>query len=329
MDPLLSDAAVAAFGLTLPEAGTTPLPALLAAMRQGHAVDKGTYGLTASLLRSVRRSKIVVAPPVWPELARNQAFALHVAGAGGRDPLFFLSHRHYLVQGLSAALRVQAAALHYRNEIETFTPDYVRRVYRGAGLRLWHRRAGGIDYDIRLMAGNDVAHEGGTSLVLHVDGARVGVMSYSLVPWAVLGADAEGPETLHLVTRQQSTADRAYRPAFARAFDETTPAHLCLAAMQGVVRALGGDTLAGVSGEAQPAFRRDIAAHFQRAYDAFWLSQGGLRVSPRAYLLPVPPVAPVLDDKTAARRRRALARRRHADEVESRACAAVRAHLRG
>lgn len=320
---------MAAFGLTLPEAATTPLPALLAAMRQGHAVDTSAFGLPTSLLRSARRSRIVMAPPVWPELAQNPAFALHVAGAGGRDPLFFLSHRHYLVRGLSASLRVQAAALHYRNEIETFSPDYVRRVYRGAGLRLWHRRAGGIDYDIRLMAGNDVAHEGGTSLVLHVDGARVGVMSYSLVPWGVLGADAEGPETLHLVTRQQSTADRAYRPAFARAFDETTPAHLCLAAMHGVVRALGAGSLAGVTGACQPAFRRALAAHFHRAYDAFWLSQGGRPVSRRAFVLPVPPLAPVLEDKTAARRRRALARRRHADEVEAHACAAVRAHLRG
>ena len=325
MDPILAEAALSVWSISLPE--TAVSPALITALRVAQKGDRQRYGLPGSILRSARRARIMLSVPRWPELARNPAFAVHAAVAGDGDPMFFLSHRHYLMRGLTTRQRIDAATTHYRHEIEAFGADYLRAVYRQRALTLWRHEAEGVCYDITLMPGNDVAHEGGLSLVLHADGGRICVLSFSLMPRAVAGFEGvtSVPEALYVVTRKQLTRERAYQTAFNKAFDRSTPAHLCFGAMQGIVLAMGHSVVAGIAGQAQPSHKPDMADAFARSYDDFWASMGGQAMSPRAWLMRAPAELPDLDAMDASQRKRARGRRRHAQAVMEQTRAVIEA----
>lgn len=328
MDPFLSEAALTAFGLGLPET-TSPLTAVALAWKQAHAVDSRRYPRAVSLLRSARRAQALLAPGLCHALARNPAFASHAAAEGEGDPLFFLSHRHYLARGLTPAQRIRAAATHYQFETRAFSPALLHAVRFEGGLTLWQREVDGRVHDIRLCQGNDIAHEGGLSLVLGIEGARICVLSFSMVPANCVGAvRAVGDGPILFVTRKQLTRDHGYQTAFCRAFQRATPASLCIGALQGIAGALRLTAFAGIAGLAHPALTPELSGNFRHSYDDFWRTLGGQRVSDHAFLIPVPVVLPPLAAMDAAHRKRARARRRHADGVETAARAAITPLLR-
>ena len=330
MDPVLTDTAISALQLAAGDTGAAPLTAFATALRVSHAADRQRYPWATSMLRSTRRLRSLHDVPGLSELIANPAYLAHVARAGDGDPLMVLSHRDYLLRGLTPRQRIRAALTHYRHEMQRFTPDYRRGVYAAGALVMWQRRVEGVDHDIVLMPGNDVAHEGGASLVMRVDGQRVCVLSYAMVPTDILdlGASDDLPETMLLITRKQSTRDRDRQQALGKAFARMTSAHLCFGALQGVALALGQAHLAGCSGWAQPSFVPELGDGFDAAYDRFWESMGGRRRGRRAWVMTAPATLPPLDEMSASTRKRARARRRHVDEVMESARAVLSGYLR-
>lgn len=318
MDPLLNDLTLTALSLGLPEAAS-PVSAMAVALRVAHAGDAVRYPASVALLRSLRRSRILRAPGLWRDLSRNAAFISHAALEGRGDPLFFLSHRHYLARGLTPAQRIRAAATHYRHEVSVFRPEALNAIHRGEGLRLWDCQIDGAQHDIVLMRGNDVAHEGGLSLVLRISGERVCVLSFSFVPLDCVmePVPAAQGDPILFVTRKQLTPSRSHQTAFNRHFDRASPASLALGALRGLAGALGYARFAAIAGVAQPAWAPQFAEGFRHSYEDFWPTLGGKRVSARAFLVPVPPALPPLDSMNAMQRKRARARRRQTDAVEA------------
>jgi uncharacterized protein VirK/YbjX len=294
--------------------------AMIAALR----ADWPTYSPGAVALRALRRFRVIGQVPAFRALAANLPYQHHVAAEGEGDPLFYLSHPHYLAQGLTAAERAAAALTHYAAEARIPDP-YRAQVYRREGLVLWQARVAGVTYDIRLMAGNDVAYEGGLSLVLHVDGIRVCVLSYSLVPADLVLPGAQAGNVIPFVTRKQLTPERAYQAAFNAAFDRCTPAHLCFGALAGVMAAQGRSAVAGIAPDKHPSWTPALATQFDTAYADFWRSLAGRPVSPYAYLIDLPMQLTALTDIAPARRKRAQARRGHIEDV----CASAGAVMTG
>lgn len=315
----------------LARAGAAPL----LAVASGFRADWQRYSGPAAALHALRASRIVAMGGAYRRLASLPAFQGHAAASAERDPLFFLAHAHYLARGLTARQRTVAALTHYRHESEAFAPAYLDQVYRRGGLALWQESVAGVAYDIRLMPGNDVLHEGGLSLVLHVDGARVCVMSFSLVPTRLVlpthRAGQGGPplrETIPFVVRKQLTSERDYQAAFNKAFSRSTPAHLCFAALAGLALEQGHHHVMGIDPERHPSFSQDRRSQFATAYADFWTSLAGRKASPFGYLVAVPTQMTPLEDLDASRRKRAKARRAHMDAVERRARDAIRGYLR-
>ena len=150
-----------------------------------------------------------------------------------------------------------------------------------------------------------------------------------MVPADCVGAvRAVGDAPILFVTRKQLTRDHGYQTAFCRAFQRATPASLCIGALQGIAGALGLTAFAGIAGLAHPALTPELSGNFRHSYDDFWRTLGGQRVSDHAFLIPVPVVLPPLAAMDAAHRKRARARRRHADGVETAARAAIMPLLR-
>jgi len=265
----------------------------------------------------------------WRMLFANTAFRRHVETISSTDVFFFLSHRHYLTRGLSRPARAAAALHHYEHETTTFDTSYFERVYDRQGLRLWYSEDKGAQFEIRLMPGNDVLHEGGCSVVLFVNGGRVCVISYSNVDRGMIfGESPRSPRATTLfVSRKQLGSNHDYQQTFNPAFDRCTPAHCCFAALTGIALAQKFTSIAAVRPQAHPGFTEERAERFEVAYAEFWESMAGRVRGPHAYEVNTPMELTPLHRLSPKARRRARNRRSHLEEIRTSAEAIIRDHL--
>ena len=278
----------------------------------------------------MRKSRVLGHGLALQQLAASTAFQAHVETDADQDRLFFLSYRHYLAQGLTAQQRIHAALCHYQHEDTQFTQSYTDQVYQGGGMMLWEKSVNGVRYDVRLMPGNDVLYEGGLSVVLHVDGGRVCVMSFSVVPsgMVVPYPKADLPGRIIFVTRKQLAQEHDYQVEFNKAFDRCAPAHFCFAALSGVALAQGQQFAFGIAPEKHPSYIPDMGAQFQRSYGDFWQSLLGQKLSPWGYLIDLPLRFKSLEELDPTRRKRALSRRAHISAVQEAALENMRPYVR-
>ena len=308
--------------------------ALLSDLLSGFTPDCQRFSVPVAVLRAGRASRALALRKSCQALTTIPAFQGHLAAAPVHDPLFVLSHRHYLARGLTVRERVEAALAHYRHESEAFRPEYLEQVYARGGLVLWRDAVEGVTYDIRLMPGNDVLHEGGLSLVLHVDGGRVCVVSFSMVQTRLVLASegaAQDPScpdgTLPFVVRVHLAQDHSYQRAFHRAFARVTPTHLCFGALAGLALAQGCRRIFGIAPERQLAYSEQRRAQLLRTYADGWTSLGGSQVSSMGFLMDLPYRLTPLHEMDASQRKRAKVRRAYMEAVQLSALTTIRAYL--
>lgn len=301
-------------------------PGLWALWRAGVAGDLGRYPPPVALLHGLRRLRVLLAPAQVLDLCARRSLGAHAAQEGGGDPLFCLSHRHYLARGLPARARLAAAACHYAHQDRAFREAAFHAVHLGGGVPLWQAGAGGTDYDIMLQRGRDVAYEGGLSLSVRSGGETVCILSFSLVPGGLFpGADL--PPQIWFLTRKHLTMNHAYQPAFHRAFHRVTAAQMAMAAFAGMARAMGHPLAVGIGGARHPANEPARAAQFDLAYDQFWQALGASPLGPD-HLIPLPLPQKPLETLDPAHRKRVRQRRAVLQTVEDSAAAALGPMLR-
>ncbi len=264
------------------------------------------------------------------ELLTNPAMWLHIQSVAKDDLFFYVSHRHYLAQGLTRRQRVWLARYHYQHEVSRFRPEYHDEVYSGPGLSLWSERVGDTEFEIRLTPGADVLYEGGMSVVLYVDRRRVAVFSYSYVDRNTIFEGTAGSRraATMFITRKQLSADHEYQQVFHPAFDRCTAAHMCLAALGGVAVAQGYSSVAAIRPEVHPSHNAERHSRFESAYARFWESLQARIRGRFAYELPVPMLLRPLEELSSKARRRAIRRRVHLERVLHSASDVVRRQLR-
>lgn len=309
--------------------------AMIPRLIQGFSADFERTSLPVACLRVLRISPLLATTPQLPRaLLDNQAFQHHVRSVASTDHYFYLSHRHYLARGLSRQQRAALALHHYEHETTAFGPEYSRAVYEQSGLTLWESEVGGTHYDLRLQPGNDVLYEGGLSVVLRVNGGRVCVVSFSNVdpavvlersPTAIAGANANN---VLFICRKQLAANHSYQNGFNAAFDRCAAGHFALAAVAGIARAQGHRSIAAIRPEVHPGCTEQRRQHFETAYADSWRSLSGAPRGRFAYELPVPLTLRPLTTLNSKRRRRAVRRRRHLDEISGCAESVIRGLVR-
>ena len=282
--------------------------------------------LPVACVRLLRSSTLLTMRSDAVTLRDNWALRRHVELTDPSDHFFYVSHRHYLVRGLTRRQRTQAALHHYAHEMEAFDEGYRARVYGGEGLRLWSCRVRDHAYELRLEPGHDVLYEGGLTVTLRIDGGRVAVMSFATVHPSSIGCTGDDP--VLFVARNQRASDHAYQSSFHAAFDRCTPAHFCLAGVAAIAKAQGIRAVYGARATSQVSFRPDRAATFEKAYGEFWYSAGGKVSGPSTVKIPVPLRLTPLELMSTKSRRRAVRRRRHLDEIDDGARAQLSAHVR-
>jgi hypothetical protein len=287
-----------------------PLWPLLWAQVQQQAREAGLIdGLRLAwvmVATSARRSEAIAPLFALPN------FAQHVVADRHSDSLFFISHRHCLSRNWTEwSERLGATLDHYRFEHQHLAGSLLTEVYGPRGAALWQVVQGGRAYRIALTTSPAHRHEGPLSLVCEVDGQRLHEISFAWVAARRLAlTDASG--LIAFVTRSQSV--RFDAPALARFredFPNNSPNFFCLAALHGLLEALGQQRVAAVRAELQLAYEPGRASSFQHAYDDVWRAFGGVPQGPDALLVPIPtPLAPLASLKSK-RRSRARTRRLH------------------
>jgi uncharacterized protein VirK/YbjX len=299
---------------------------VLRAWAGGLAADLGRYRALTVAFRSLRRARILGQGAGLAALADLSGYRAHAAAEGDGDPLFFLSHRHYLLKGLDRRARTEAALCHYTHEAQAFSCSYSDKVYRRGGLVLWQAEASGHSYDIVLQPGRDVAYEGGLSLALRIDGGCVSVLSFSWVPGRILGPEL--PARVYLISRRHQARDHGYQADYNRAFHRVIPSHMVFAAFSGLALAQGQQTAAGIAPDRHPSDAPELAPYFRASYHDFWKSLGAQPLAGGHYRIGLPMTLSPLDGLEPARRKRALARRAVLEEVRASALQVIAAHLR-
>lgn len=274
-----------------------------------------------AFIRVLRSLKLIFYPMQLQRVLESKAYQQHVNNLNENDPFFFFSHRAYLAKGLSTTKRIKATANHYGYEAENFKGHYLREL-KDNGLYLWKANFEGVSFDLKLMHGNDVLYEGASSIVLYQNNERICVISFSIVQATDLliasvreNFAISNNDNLLFITRKQPTSDYAYQNFFNKAFDRTTPAHLCMGALVGYAKTLGFQHAIGISAASHPSLTPENRHTLEAAYDDFWVSLNGKKLSPHGYLFNLPLKLSSLDNLDAKARKRAITRRGHAEQV--------------
>lgn len=302
---------------------------MLSAFLTGFKSDFKKYPIQATILRAIRRTRILPMFDRLEHLRCSKSFQLHLAKLKEKDVLAVLSNRHYLARTLTPSQRVATAACHYGREDAQFDDVYLETVYGGRGLLLWASRRDGVLYEMRLMAGNDVMYEGALSVVFFAEGGRICVMSFTLIPSEIALPDSPANgRNLFFVSRKQLTQTRAYQSLFNQHFDRSTPGHMCFYAIAGLAAAQGISQAVGIDSTRHPSYNDAFHEQFEKSYTAFWASLSGRPVSPLGYLLNLPPQLPPMEPMGSAKRRRARLRRSHGEEILRATQSVITGHLR-
>lgn len=283
----------------------------------------------ASLLRAARSLRVLYYLREHAALCRLAVVREHIARAAPHDVFHHLTQRGYLMRGLSARQRVQAALFHYRFDERNFDTGWKQAVYRNGGLRLWEHRANGSTFFIRLEMAVRLDAEGDLTIALVADGPVQTVLhrlSFSWVDGAMFGM-AGG--ALPFIARNQGRwrdSDAAFA-AFEAAFPNNAAGYFCFAALQGVARALGMQQVLAVNSAAHIAWSANAAPHFINAYDKFWTVLGGVAHNHACHAIALPFYVKPLALMPSRHRKRSALRRANWQAIDDSAYAALAGHL--
>jgi len=282
--------------------------------------------LSSWLISVLRSARVLLYYRDHAALCRLDVYRNYVMAPPNDDPFHHLSHRGYLVEGLTSRQRVQCVLSHYRFEETTFDSAYKQAVYAAGGLTLWQQTVGESAFLIRLEMASRMNAEGDLTIALVADGKVLHRMSFSWVDGAIAGVPAS---PLPFIARNQGrwTDSADAFEAFERSFPNNSPSFFCFAAMQGVAQAVGMDQVLAVKCTSHIAYDAEQLKHFTNAYDGFWKILGGVEMPGDAWLVALPFYLKPLADMPSKHRKRAAQRRDYWRAIGDAARATLQRHL--
>jgi uncharacterized protein VirK/YbjX len=288
---------------------------------------RNQYSFPSWVLCVARSMRVLAYYREHRTLCQLGVYRKHVALPPNDDLFHHLSHRNYLMKGLSARQRVQAVLSHYRFEDATFNDAYKAAVYAQRSLPLWQYDAEGSRFTIALEMASRSNAEGDLTVALIADGKCLHRLSFSWIEGRMVGVNA--PVVPFIARNQGRWVDSgAAFEAFERVFPNNSPSFFCFAAMQGIAQAVGIDKVVAIRGTAHVAYDPDPDKHFANAYDGFWKILGGNEMPGQAgYLIALPFYVKPLSEMPSKHRKRAAQRREHWRLIGEAARATLQRHL--
>ena len=192
----------------------------------------------------------------------------------------------YLAIGLTAPQRA-ASFLHHYTRLHKALPVPVLRHMLQSDVTLHRIPTQALHCAITMGMSEPVENEGEMSLNMRVDGEIVSVLSFTIVPGPVVRSRAED---VVLVTRVQGVKGCFPQiQATTKALCDVAPAHLLLAALQGVANALGITEFAAINATMQRSTNLvDPGLRFDKSYDEFFCGLGFAQTPEGFFMSPIP-----------------------------------------
>ena len=299
---------------------------IFAHLKKHWLARRSQYRMMPWILCIARSLRVLLFYRDHQSLCQLDVYRNYVATPANDDIFHHLSHRDYLVRGLSARRRVQCVLAHYRFEETTFNSAYKQAVYLSGGLPLWQHAADDSSFQIRLEMASRASAEGDLTIALVVDGKCLHRLSFSWMDGALAGVP--DPMVPFIACNQGRWADSgAAFEAFERVFPNNSPSFFCFAAMQGVAQAVGMAQVVAVKCSAHIAYDPDELKHLANAYDGFWKILGGVEMRGKTWLIALPFYLKPLADMPSKHRKRAAQRREHWRAIETSARSVLQRHL--
>lgn len=299
---------------------------IFAHLKQHWLARRSQYSLTSWILCILRTLRVLVYYRDHEALCQLDVVRNYVALPPNDDLFHHLSHRDYLVKGLSPRQRVQCALAHYNFEETTFNAAYKQAVYRDGGLVLWEHQHEEHRFLIRLEMASRANAEGDLTLSLVADDKCLHRLSFSWMDGTMAGVQAP---LVPFIARNQGrwTDSGAAFEAFEQVFPNNSPSFFCFAAMQGVAQAVGMDQVVAIKCTAHIAYDPGEVKHFANAYDGFWKILGGVEMPGNTWLIALPFYLKPLADMPSKHRKRAAQRREHWRMIGESARGTLQRHL--
>jgi uncharacterized protein VirK/YbjX len=201
----------------------------------------------------------------------------------------------YLARNLSVAERKSCFVYHY-TRLRDALPDSILREILHRSISVFEIRDGESMYRVMSHLSRLWDKEGELSFDLELDGVGIYVVSFSIVPGAVVNSNAR--EVL-LISRLQGMKGKYERIQRAtKTMSDVAPASLLLAALQGFAEAFGIVEIVGVSALRQSNYHEDCAEVFRKSYDDFFNNLGAVLGPDNLFRCPVPiPEKPIQEVK--------------------------------
>lgn len=243
------------------------------------------------------------------------------------DPRFRLKFliRDYLVRGFSTAQRAACFLHHYKRLHASTSAEFLDRTLHRR-VTVFEARRDEIDIEISLCFSRPFEKEGELSLNLHVNGAVVFVLSFTLIPGWVVQSEAE---ELLLISRLQGT--NGFYPqvrAATKALHHVAPAALLLAALHGFAKAFGIGVMAGVSAVRQSSFTEELSLFYKSAYDDFFSEIGIPKNTSGFFLSSIPPEDKPMSSIKKGHKIRTREKRQFKLQIAEYVCLLLRQELR-
>lgn len=275
--------------------------------------NRSQYSSASLALSALRGVKALAYWREHKELWKLDVYRNYAAPASDDHLLHHLTHRGYLIKGLSSGQRVRCVLNHYRFEESTFDSLYRRKVYLEGGLSLWSHDTADAHFSIDLGLAPRRSREGELVLTFFANNKALHYIGFSWVEGKLVG---RSHSIVPFIARNQAglSKDDPNLAVFKTAFRNNTPSFFCFSAMQGIAQALGIPEVVGAKSKSHVnyGFGSDFhrhAEHFVNAYDGFWEKVGGVEQAGDGYVIELPfyrkplsEVAPKHRKQTATRR---------------------------
>ena len=188
------------------------LKALTVVYREERAEAQATFH--SPILRCLAAARILLFPHLVAQFNSLGLTEKLCHPTRKHDPLYFMARHYYISRQFTLRQRADVAINHHKYELQAYTSDYARQVYRSDGILLWERYVDNHHFNIVLTAISGNRHEGDLTVVLSVNNIALCGMSFCYLNANIFGQ----PSGVTMLISKNQTAlkflSRVVRPMF-------------------------------------------------------------------------------------------------------------------
>ncbi len=191
----------------------------------------------------------------------------------------------YLACSLSINEKLQALFYHYNYLKTTFSLNQLEQLFND-GIECYAEDIEKDKYSIVLTGSSTLEFEGSLSLFLKMNGMKIAVLSFTIVPGELFGLDDE--KVGYITCLQRKGQHKASIQIAIKHFRDIIPSFILMRSFEAILSVLKIDTCVGVAYTNQITAMQNVNnENYYSFYDEHWMNYGGIYKNGN-YIIPIP-----------------------------------------